>query len=403
MRFAASRLDVVQPSASAWVSQAAKEARSQGADIIDLGMGEPDFDTPPHIVEAAHQAALNGETRYPPTVGTQALRAAVVDKLKRENNLDHTPDEIIISNGAKQVLFNAFLATIEPGDEVILCAPYFGPYKDIVLLLGGVPKVIECPASADFRLLPAQLEAAITPKTRWLLLNHPSNPAGAVYTAEELAGIGRVLAAHRDVLVLSDEIYEHIQFDGRTFSSFAAVNPGLKDRVLTVNGVSKAYAMTGWRIGYGAGHPELIKAMVKVQSQVSSGACSIAQAAAAAALKGPQDDVRRFCAAYERRRNLVVDGVARIPGLTLDAPGGAFYAFIGCSDLIGAEADDGTVMQTDADLTGYLLDEAGVAAVPGAAYGLSPFIRISTASADEVLEEAITRVERAVGRLNAVS
>lgn len=399
MKFAASRLDAVQPSASASVSQAAKAAKARGEDVIDLGLGEPDFDTPAHIVEAAHLAALRGETRYPPTHGTAEMRQAVVDKLQRENDLGYALDEVIVSNGAKQVLFNALMATLEPGDEVLMCAPYFGQYKDIVLILGGAPVALECPAENGFRLTPQQLEMAITPKTRWILLNLPSNPAGAVYSGEDLRALGAVLEAHPHVLVLSDEIYEHILFDGRAFLSFAAANPQLKDRTLTVNGVSKAYAMTGWRIGYGAGPKPLIAAMSKVQSQICSGACSVAQAAAAAALNGPQDEVAVFRAAFEARRDLVVERVARIAGLTLDPPGGAFYAFIGCAGLIGAQTPDGKTLEDDTAVTAYLLDDAGIAAVPGSAYELSPFFRISTATSLEVLDVAMDRIAASVAKL----
>lgn len=400
MKFAASRLAPVKPSASAWVSQAAKVAKAAGEDVIDLGLGEPDFDTPPHIVEAAHQAALAGETRYPPTDGTKVMKQAVIDKLARENNLTYAMDEVIVSNGAKQVLFNAMMATLEADDEVILCAPYFGQYKDIVLILGGTPVILACPASDGFRLKPDTLEAAITPKTRWIMLNLPSNPAGAVYSDDDLRALGDVLARHPNVLILSDEIYEHILFDGRTFASFAAVCPELKDRTLTVNGVSKAYAMTGWRIGYGAGPQPLIAAMTKVQSQICSGACAIAQAAAAAALNGPQDDVRRFCAAFEERRNLVVDRFAEIDGLTLAPPGGAFYALVGCDALIGTKTQSGEILANDADVTAYILKEAGIAAVPGSAYELSPFFRISTAASTQVLSEAMDRIGVAVSKLS---
>ncbi|WP_299076783.1 pyridoxal phosphate-dependent aminotransferase [uncultured Ruegeria sp.] len=402
MSFASSRLALVKPSASAWVSQTAKAAKARGEDVIDLGLGEPDFDTPNHIKEAAHQAALRGETKYPPTNGTLEMRQAVLDKLKRENNLDYALDEVIVSNGAKQVLFSALMATLEPGDEVLLCAPYFGQYKDIVLILGGVPVPLECPAGAGFRLKPEQLSEAITPKTRWLLLNQPSNPSGAVYSDAEIVSLGSVLADHERVLVLSDEIYEHILFDGRIFRSFAALCPHLKDRTLTVNGVSKSYAMTGWRIGYGAGPMGLIAAMTKVQSQISSGACSIAQAAAAAALNGPQNEVRRFRAAFERRRDLVVARVADIPGLTLDPPGGAFYGLIGCEALIGSTTHDGDTLASDADVTTYLLKAAGVAAVPGSAYDLSPFFRISTAASEETLIKALDGIAKAVADLKGL-
>ena len=400
MTYASSRLAPVKPSASAWVSQAAKEAKARGEDVIDLGLGEPDFDTPDHIKQAAHEAALAGETKYPATGGTAKLKAAISAKFATENNLKYQADEIIVSNGAKQVIFNALMATLEPGDEVILAAPYFGQYKDIVLILGGTPVSVACPAEEGFCLSTAQLEEAITDKSRWLFLNMPSNPAGALCSVDDLYALGAVLEKHPRILTLSDEIYEHILFDGRQFTSFAAACPNLKDRILTVNGVSKAYAMTGWRIGYGAGHRDLIAAMTKVQSQICSGACSIAQAAAAAALTGPQDEVRRFSAAFERRRNLVVERVASIPGLTLDPPEGAFYAYIGCEDLIGATTPDGDKIETDADVTGYLLKAAGIASVPGSAYDLSPFFRISTAASEEVLSNAMDRIAKAVKQLN---
>ncbi|MGJ8545213.1 MAG: pyridoxal phosphate-dependent aminotransferase [Sulfitobacter sp.] len=399
MNFAASRLAAVKPSASAGVSQAAKAARARGEDVIDLGLGEPDFDTPSHIIEAAHQAALAGDTRYVPTDGTAQLKAAVCAKFARDNALDYEPAEVIISNGAKQVIFNAMMATLEPGDEVILPAPYFGQYKDIVLILGGVPVVVACPAEDGFCLTPARLSAALSARTRWVFLNLPSNPAGAVYGADDLAALGAVLRDHPRVLTLSDEIYEHILFDGRGFHSFAAACPDLKSRTLTVNGVSKAYAMTGWRIGYGAGHRDLIAAMTKVQSQISSGACSIAQAAAAAALEGPQDCVGQFRAAFEARRDLVGGKVAQIEGLSLAAPGGAFYAFIGCAGLIGAQMPGGGTLKDDIDVTAWLLSSAGVAAVPGSAYDLSPFFRISTATSEAVLSDALARIAAAVAQL----
>ena len=399
MTYAASRLASVKPSASAWVSQAAKDARARDEDVIDLGLGEPDFDTPADIVKAAHQAAQAGETHYPPTDGTVRLKAAVVAKLKRENAPEFAKNEVIVSNGAKQVIFNAMMATLEPGDEVLLAAPYFSQYKDIVLILGGTPVAVECPADEGFAHSADQLAEAITDKSRWLFLNLPSNPAGTVYSKDDLRALGAVLAKHPHVVVLSDEIYEHILFDGRKFLSFAAANPQLKDHTLTVNGVSKAYAMTGWRIGYGAGPRELIAAMTKVQGQISSGACSVAQAAAAAALEGPQDEVRRFCAAFERWRDLVVARVRDIPGLTLDPPGGAFHALIGCADLIGAKTPEGRVIETDTNVTAYLLSGSGIAAVPGSAYDLSPFFRISTAASEHGLGQAMDRIASAIAKL----
>jgi aspartate aminotransferase len=401
MNYAASRLAAVRLSSSARVSKAAKAARAAGEDVIDLGLGEPDFDTPAHIVEAAHEAALAGQTRYPPIDGAAQLKSAVVDKFSVDNGLEYTPSEVIVSNGAKQVIFSAMMATLNDGDEVLLCAPYFEPYKDIVLLLGGSPKVLTCPQEHQFRLTPQALDAAITPKTRWLFLNQPSNPTGAVYADDDLRSIGEVLARHPQVLVLSDEIYEHILFDNRTFLSFAAACPELKDRILTVNGVSKTYAMTGWRIGYGAGPQPLVAAMTKVQSQINSGVCSVAQAAATAALTGPQDEVWRFRAAFERRRNLVVERITAIDGLTLHPPGGAFYAFIGCKALMGTKTSDGTALDDDVQFSNLLLDEAKIAAVPGSAYELSPFFRISTATSDELLERAMDRLADWVATLKA--
>jgi len=400
MNYAASRLAEVKPSASAVVSQSAKALKAAGHDVIDLGLGEPDFQTPGHIIEAAYAAARSGQTKYPPTDGTAELKAAVVEKLLRDNGLAYQPDEIIVSNGVKQIIFGALMASMEPGQEVLLAAPYFGSYKDMVLVQGGVPNIVPCHAANGFRLTPEELDRAITPATRWLFLNMPSNPAGAVYDESELQALGDVLARHPHVLILSDEIYEHILFDDRRFVSLAKACPELRGRILTANGVSKAYAMTGWRIGYAAGPKPLISAMTKVQSQISSGACSIAQAAAAAALNGPQDDVSTFKAAFERRRNLIVDHVRALPGLSLDPPGGAFYALIGCSELIGSITPSGDVIRDDIQFTEYLLNDAKVAAVPGSAYGLSPFFRLSTAAADDKLAAAMNRIADTVAKLN---
>ncbi len=394
-----SRLAPIKPSASAWVSQAAKALRAQGHDVIDMGLGEPDFDTPAHIIEAAHKAAKAGQTRYPPTGGTAELKQAVVDKFKRENKLDYQESQIIVSNGAKQVIFNALMASLEAGQEVLLCAPYFGQYKDMVLILGGIPIELPCSAQDKFLVTATALENAISDNTRWIILNAPSNPTGALYSPQHLKELGKVLDAHPNVMVMADEIYEHIVFDGQEFVSFAAANPQLIERTLIVNGVSKAYAMTGWRIGYGAGNQALIKAMVTVQSQISSGACSVAQAAAAAALNGSQESVHEFRIAFERRRDLVVSRIEGIDGLTLDAPGGAFYAFVGCQYFIGATTSEGKTIENDEQFTQYLLEDAKVAAVAGSAYGLSPFFRLSTATSDETLNEAIDRIAESVSKL----
>ncbi|MGV6873943.1 pyridoxal phosphate-dependent aminotransferase [Pseudochelatococcus sp. B33] len=399
MSYIASRLSVVKPSASMAASQAAKALRAQGIDVIDLGLGEPDFPTPSHIIDAAFAAARAGETLYTAAAGTPAVREAVAAKFRRENGLDYGADDIVVANGAKQIIFNALLATLEPGDEAILPAPYFVSYPEMVKLLGGSPVIVECPETTGYRLTAERLEAAITPRTKWLFLNTPGNPTGAVYSEADLKALGAVLARHPQVLVLSDEIYEHIIFDGRPFVSFGKACPELRDRSLIVNGVAKSYAMTGWRVGYAAGPAPLLKAMATIQSQSVTSVCSIAQAATVAALNGPQDEVARFRHAFERRRNLVVEGIAGIDGLTLVAPEGAFYAYIGCTGLIGRRTPDGTVLENDVAVSHYLLNRGRVSPVPGLAYGLSPYFRISTATADETLTEAVSRIGTAVDEL----
>ncbi|MDR0809275.1 MAG: pyridoxal phosphate-dependent aminotransferase [Gemmobacter sp.] len=400
MNYVATRLAAVKPSASMAASMAAKVLRATGVDVIDLGLGEPDFPTPTHVAEAAHAAAARGETLYTAAAGTPALRAAVAEKFRRENGLDYGPDDIVVANGAKQIIFNALMATLNEGDEAILPTPYFVSYPEMVKLLGGVPVTPACPAETGFRLTPQVLEAAITPRTKWLFLNMPGNPSGAVYSQAELQALGAVLAKHPQVLILSDEIYEHILFDGRQFVSFGQACPELRDRTLIVNGVAKAYAMTGWRVGYAAGPAPLIKAMNTVQSQSVTSVAAPMQAAALAALTGPQECIPQFREAFERRRDLVVAGVAQIPGLTLPPPEGAFYAYIGCAGLIGKRTPAGDTLTDDTAVVAYLLHHAHVGAVPGAAYGLSPFFRISTATSDAVLSEAIARIGRAVAALS---
>jgi aspartate aminotransferase len=399
MSYISSRLSVVKPSASMAASQAAKALRAKGVDVIDLGLGEPDFPTPAHIIEAAYAAAKAGQTLYTGATGTPEVREAVAGKFRRENGLDYTADDIIVANGAKQIIFNALMATLENGDDAILPAPYFVSYPEMVKLLGGAPVIVGCPEATGFRLTPSLLEQVITPKTKWLFLNMPGNPSGAIYSEADLQALGAVLARHPQVLVLSDEIYEHILFDGRKFVSFGKACPELKDRSLIVNGVSKSYAMTGWRVGYAAGPTPLVKAMATIQSQSVTSVCSIAQAATVAALNGPQDDVARFRQAFEARRNLVVDGIRRINGLTLLPPEGAFYAYIGCASLIGRKTPKGVVLEDDAAVATYLLTEGRIASVPGIAYGLSPYFRISTATGEEVLAEAIERIKAAVAEV----
>ncbi len=399
MNYISTSLSAVKPSASMAASMAAQALRATGVDVIDLGLGEPDFPTPAHIIEATYKAALAGETHYTAAAGTPALREAVVEKFRRENGLDYRVEDIVVANGAKQVIFNALLATLNHGDEVILAAPYFVSYPEMVRLLGGVPIIADCPAATGFRLTPAALEAAITPRTKWLFLNMPNNPSGAVYSGAQLGALAEVLERHPKVLILSDEIYEHIIFDGRDFISFGKACPQLRERTLIVNGVAKAYAMTGWRIGYAAGPAPLAKAMNTVQSQSCTSVAAPMQAAALAALSGPQDCVPMFRAAFERRRDLVVAGIARIKGLTLPPPDGAFYAYIGCEALIGRHTPSGMVLKDDVAVVNYLLAEGHVSGVPGTAYGFSPFFRISTATADAILVEAVARIGRAIAAL----
>ena len=399
MSYIASRLSAVKPSASMAASQAAKALRAKGVDVIDLGLGEPDFPTPSHIIDAAHLSAKAGQTLYTAAAGTAEVREAIAGKFRRENGLDYTADDIVVANGAKQIIFNALLATLETGDEAILPAPYFVSYPEMVKLLGGTPVVVECPETSGFRLTPDVLEKAITPRTKWLFLNMPGNPSGAIYSETDLKALSAVLARHPQVLVLSDEIYEHILFDGREFVSFGKACPELKDRTLIVNGVAKSYAMTGWRVGYAAGPAPLLKAMSTIQSQSCTSVCSIAQAATVAALNGPQDEVARFRQAFEARRDLVVDGIRKINGLTLSPPEGAFYAYIGCASLIGRKTPKGVVLEDDTAVANYLLNEGRVASVPGAAYGLSPYFRISTATGEDVLTEAIARINAAIAQV----
>lgn len=369
-----------------------------GRPMIILGAGEPDFDTPQHVKDAAMRAIADNHTRYTVLDGSPELKEAVRRKFERENKLVFGQDEITCGAGAKQVLFNAFMATLADGDEVIIPAPYWTSYSDIVAIAGGVPVLIPCGAESGFLLLPEQLEAAITPRTRWLLLNSPSNPTGAAYCREDLTALAKVLHRHPDVWVMSDDMYEHIIYDDFEFATFAAGAPDLKDRTLTVNGVSKAYAMTGWRLGYGGGPAALIKAMSIVQSQSTSCPSSISQAAAIAALDGPQDIVEGRRLAFQRRRDLVVSGLNAIDGIDCIRPQGAFYVFASCAGLIGARRPDGGVITTDSDFCAYIMD-ADVAMVPGSCFGLAPFFRISYATSEAELTVALRRISLACGKL----
>ncbi|MXN45360.1 aminotransferase class I/II-fold pyridoxal phosphate-dependent enzyme [Shinella kummerowiae] len=399
MVFESARASTIKSSPSMAVSMAAKAMRAKGEPVIDLSLGEPDFDTPAHIVEAAVDAMKRGITRYTAPDGLPELREAIVRKLKRENGLDYAPDEISIGNGAKQILFNAFLGTLEPGDEVVVPAPYWVSYTDIVILHGGVPKIVACGVEDDFKITPERLEAAITPKTRWFLFNSPSNPTGAIYSADELKALGEVLARHPRVAIMSDEIYEHIVCGNVPFTSFANACPDLRDRTLLINGVSKAYAMTGWRLGYAAGPKSLTKVLNKMQSQSTTCPSSITQVAAVAALNGPQDFVTTAVAEYKARGELVTKGFGAIPGLEVRAPEGAFYLFPKCAAHVGRTAPDGTVIANDTALAAYLLAEGKVATVPGAAFGVEPYIRLSFATSRDNLTLAIDRIADALARL----
>ncbi|WP_199773638.1 pyridoxal phosphate-dependent aminotransferase [Rhizobium sp. NXC24] len=397
--FESSRTATIKSSPSMAVSLAAKAMRARGEHVVDLSLGEPDFDTPAHVVEAAIEAMRKGITRYTAPDGLPELREAIVAKFKRENGLDYAMDEISIGNGAKQILFNAFLGTLEPGDEVVVPAPYWVSYTDIVILHGGTPKVVPCGVEDAFKITPERLEAAITPKTRWFLFNSPSNPTGAIYTAEELKALGDVLARHPRVAIMSDEIYEHIVCGDVPFTSFAVACPALKDRTLIINGVSKAYAMTGWRLGYAAGPKDLTKVLNKLQSQSTTCPSSVTQYAAAAALNGPQDFVRIAVEEYKARGNLVARGFGAIPGLEVRAPEGAFYLFPKCAPYIGKTAPDGTKITNDTALASYLLTEGKVATVPGAAFGVEPYIRLSFATSRENLSLAIEWTADALAKL----
>jgi len=385
----------IQPSATLAMSAKVSELKGQGVDVIGLSAGEPDFDTPDFVKEAAIQAIRDGDTNYTVVDGTPALKKAIVGKFLRDNGLTYETNQITVNNGGKHTLFNALVATLDEGDEVIIPAPYWVSYPDIVNFAGGTPVIVEAGADQGYKITPAQLEAAITPKTKWLILNSPSNPTGAAYSAEELKALGEVILPHQNLMVMTDDMYEHIWYADFPFATIAQVCPDLYDRTLTVNGVSKAYAMTGWRIGFAGGPAWLIKAMGKLQSQSTSNPSSISQAAAVAALNGPQDFLVERNAAFERRRDLVVSMLNDTPGLECPTPDGAFYVYPDASGVIGKTTPKGQVIKTDEDLITYFLDEAQVAAVHGAAFGLSPAFRISYATSEEILTEACTRIQRA--------
>ena len=383
------------------MTQRARELRAQGTDIVILSQGEPDFDTPENIRDAAKRAIDEGKTRYTPVAGVLPLREAICRKFRRDNNLDYEPDQITVGGGAKQVLTNALLATLNPGEEVLHASPCWTSYPDMIRIADGLPIAIDC-THTHGKITPKQLKAAITDKTRWLMLNSPSNPTGAVYSEAELVALGSVLREHANVWILSDDIYEHLVYTPGSFATIAEIVPDLRGRVVTVNGVSKAYAMTGWRIGYGAGPKWLIKAMNVLQSQMTSHASSIAQYAALEALEGPQNQLQGFVKAFRDRRDLVYDRLRTVDGLECGPkPDGAFYLFIGCRELVGTHSPGGSIINDDMELANYLLEEANVAVVPGSAFLARGFIRISFASSIEELEKACQRIASACRKLRS--
>jgi aspartate aminotransferase len=399
MSIIAQRMAAIKPSPTIAVSNLARELKAAGRDVIGLGAGEPDFDTPDNIKAAATAAINAGQTKYTAVDGTPELKAAVVGKFARENGLDYRLDQISVGAGGKQIIYNALMATLDPGDEVIIPAPYWVSYPDMTLLAGGTPVTVRCPEQTGFKLQPDDLEQAITPRTKWLILNSPNNPTGAAYTAEELRRLTDVLLRHEHVWLLSDDIYEHLVYDDFQFVTAAALEPRLKDRCLTMNGVAKAYAMTGWRIGYAGGPSELIRSMAKIQSQSTTNPCSISQAAAVEALNGAQDFIPERAAVFKRRRDLVVDMLNEAPGIRCHRPEGAFYVYPSCAGVIGRRTPDGAELGDSEGFARYLLEREGVAVVHGAAFGLDPYLRISYATATELLEEACARIIRACAAL----
>lgn len=391
----AHRLSLVKPSPTLAVTAKAAELKAAGKDVIGLGAGEPDFDTPEHIKNAAIDAIKRGETKYTAVAGTPALKKAIIDKFKRENGLDYAAGQIVVGVGAKQIIFNALLATLNAGDEVIIPAPYWVSYPDMVLFAEGTPVTVPCLEKDNFKLKPEALEKAITAKTKWLILNSPSNPTGSAYSKEELKALADVLLKHPQVMILADDIYEHLLYDGFTFHTIAQVEPKLYERTLTVNGVSKAYAMTGWRIGYAGGSKQLITAIADIQSQSTSNACSISQAASVAALNGEQGFLQDWKKSFANRRNLVVDALNHISGISCLKPEGAFYVFPNMQKLIGKKTPQGKTIGNSADLCDYLLDEALVATVAGSAFGMEGYFRISYATSEAVLEKAMQRIKTA--------
>ena len=396
----ADRLKNVRSSMILELVRKARSLKANGHPVIDLGIGEPDFTTPDHVKQAAMDAIIRNETRYTVVPGTVPMRRAIADKLKRENGLNYDLAEITVGGGAKSIIFNAMLASLNPGDEVIIPAPYWSSYPDIVAMAEGVPVVVDCPQEQRFLISPDQLAAAISSKTRWLILNSPSNPTGGVYGTEHLRGLAEVLRANPHLAILSDDIYEHLVFDGHRFTSILNVAPDLRNRTLLVNGVSKVFAMTGWRLGYAAGPSDIISSMNVVQGQSLTHACSISQAAAIAALSGPTDFLSTRAKSFEKRRDIVVAEINKADGLNCVGPEGAFYAFPDCSGVIGKSTSDGMLISSDIDFCTYLLEEHFVSVVPGETFGLSPHFRISTAASDSNLAGACARIQSACAGLS---
>lgn len=399
MSFLASRLDKIKPSPTIAITSKAAELKAQGKDIIGLGAGEPDFDTPDHIKEAAYQAMQVGKTKYTAVPGTVELREAIQHKFANENNLHYSLEQITVGTGGKQCIYNAFMATLNPNDEVVIPAPYWVSYPDITLLAEGKPVIVDCPDSQNFKITADQLDRAITEKTKWFILNSPSNPTGVGYSRQELQELVSVLKKHPHVMIMTDDIYEHIIYDDYKFSTIAELDEEIYLRTLTLNGVSKAFCMTGWRIGYAAGDKTLIKAMNKIQSQSTTHACSIAQAASAEALSAPKEFIHNHNKVFKERRDLVVNALNQTEGLNCGNPNGAFYVYPSCEGVIGKKTPNNTIIHSDQDFVAYLLEDFNLAAVPGEAFGLSPYFRISYATSTDLLKKACQRIKEACDSL----
>ena len=393
------RLKKIQPSLTVSINVKANALRAEGRDVLVLAAGEPDFDTPQNICQAAIKAMNEGQTRYVPGKGTPALQRAIVDKFKRDNNLSYNLDEIMVGVGGKHIIYNAMMATLNPGDEVIIPAPFWVSYPDIVMLAEGKPIIVKCDASQDFKITPEQLENNITNKTKWLMLNSPSNPTGAVYSFNELKALSEVLLKYPNVLVLTDDIYEKIIYDDGVFSTIASVEPKMKERTLTLNGVSKAYCMTGWRLGYCGGPREIIAGMNKIQSQSTTSTSSISMAAAVEALTGDQEFINLHNIQFKKRRDMVVENLNQIDGINCSIPPGAFYVYPSCEGIIGKKTSAGNTINTDEDFMNFLLESEGIAGVHGEAFGLSPYFRLSYATDEKTLADACNRIERACNNL----